>query len=132
MPVVRVGRAGRILSPPFRRFGRTAATAISTTDTTGSPAALAMATKRSKTRRVIATRHAGGAPRTHRSCPLGERIEALAAVRRLTLPEVAERAGISTSGMNDIRRGRFRPRLDTLDRIAEALAVEPAVLLASN
>ena len=93
-----------------------------------------MAKRPKQTRRVIAspTRHPGGAPRTHQSCPLGERIEALAAARRLTLPEVAERAGISPVSMNDIRRGRFRPRLDTLDRIAAALKVEAAALLASN
>lgn len=90
-----------------------------------------MARDRRKTRRVVSTttRHPGGAPRTHRSCPLGERIESLAAARSLTLPEVAERAGLSISGMNDIRRGRFRPRLDTLDRIADVLGVSPARLL---
>jgi DNA-binding Xre family transcriptional regulator len=90
-----------------------------------------MAKRRKQTRRVIATsnRHPGGAPRTHQSCPLGERIEELAAACRLTLPEVAERAGISVSGMNDIRRGRFRPRLDTLDKIADVLGVSSGRLI---
>lgn len=93
-----------------------------------------MARRRGNSRRVVSTttRHPGGAPRTHRSCPLGERIESIAAARSLTLPEVAERAGISPVSMNDIRRGRFRPRLDTLDRIAAALSVDAAYLLASN
>ncbi len=90
-----------------------------------------MAKRPKQTRRVIAspTRHPGGAPRTHQSCPLGERIEALAAARRLTLPEVADLAGISVSGMNDIRRGRFRPRLDTLDKIADVLGVSSGRLI---
>jgi transcriptional regulator with XRE-family HTH domain len=42
---------------------------------------------------------------------------------------VAERAGISVSGMNDIRRGRFRPRLDTLDKIADVLGVSSGRLI---
>lgn len=73
-------------------------------------------------------RPAGG-PRTHTSCPLGEQIERLGAARGLTLPAIAERVGLSRAGMNDIRRGRFSPRLDTLDRIAEVLGVTISALL---
>ena len=128
----RLGRGFGILSPPFSRFGRTAASAISRTAATGSPTGLEMAKRRSKTRRMVATgRHPGG-PRTHGSCALGERIEHLAAARGLSLPEIAEQAGISRAGMNDIRRGRFRPRLDTLDRIAGVLRVEAAALLSGT
>lgn len=85
-----------------------------------------------KTSRVTKApaRHPGGAPRTHQSCPLGRRIEALVAARQLTLTDLAEHVGLSRSGLNDIRRGRFRPRLDTLDRIAVVLGVPPAALLA--
>ena len=130
--VVPVVTPAQILSPPLVDFGRTAAIAIGRILTIGSPAGLAMGRKRGKTRRMIATdRHPGG-PRTHDSCPLGERIENLAAAQGLTLPQIAEHAGISRAGMNDIRRGRFRPRLDTLDRIAKALRVESAVLLSGR
>lgn len=83
-----------------------------------------MARDRRKTRRVVSTttRHPGGAPRTHRSCPLGERIEELAAARRLTLPEVAERAGVTRQALNRIRNGLTRnPSFLTLSSVARAL-----------
>jgi len=85
-----------------------------------------MTRRRANSRRVIATttRHPGGAPRTHRSCPLGERIEKFAAARGMTLTDLAESVGLSRSGLNDIRRGRTpTPRLGTLAAIAETLRV---------
>lgn len=90
-----------------------------------------MPARRAKTRKMVA-RHAGGAPRTHESCPLGKRIEELAAARGLTLIDVAGIAGLHAVSMNDIRRGRYSPRLETLGRIASALRVQPADLLSGG
>jgi len=71
----------------------------------------------------------GARPRIHQSCLLGLVIERMAKARGLTLPDLAAAVGITSVGMNDIRRGRFRPRLDTLERISDVLEVAPGRLL---
>lgn len=90
-----------------------------------------MARKLSNTRRMVA-RNPGGAPRIHESCPLGQAIDGLAAGRGMLLAEIADRVGLSLSSMHDIRRGVFRPRLDTLDRIAKVFHVDTSTLLSSQ
>lgn len=47
----------------------------------------------------------------------------------LTQEELAYAAGISTRSVSDIERGRRTPRAQTLDRLAEALAVERSSLV---
>lgn len=63
------------------------------------------------------------------SCVLGEVIDKLAAARRMSFPEVAEGVGISLQALHKIRRGDIRPRLQTLERIADVLEVGPGRLL---
>ena len=124
--VVPVVTPAQILSPPLVDFGRTAAIAIGRILTIGSPAGLAMAKRRSKTRRMIATnpRHAGGRPRTVDRCPLGLTIERLAVRRGIHLDELARSAGISTPSLYRIMTGTIRsPRLATVKAIASALDV---------
>lgn len=55
---------------------------------------------------------------------IGERITALRAQRKLSLQEVADRAGISKSHVWDLEQGNARnPTIDTAVRIASALGV---------
>ena len=50
----------------------------------------------------------------------------------MTLVEVAALAGLTLASMHGIRRGVFAPRLDTLDKIAEAVGVDASRLLAGR
>jgi transcriptional regulator with XRE-family HTH domain len=71
------------------------------------------------------TRHAGGRGRTLRRCPLGERIEKLAASRGLHMDQVAARAGITHPTLHRICTGRIKsPKLETVRSIAEVLGVK--------
>ena len=47
----------------------------------------------------------------------------------MTQEELCERAGVSVDAVTRIEGGRRVPNLDTLERIAFALAVEPAALM---
>lgn len=70
-------------------------------------------------------RHPGGRPRKLRRCPIGEKIERLAAARVMHLDEVAEKAGISLVALHLICTGRTKsPKLDTVKAIAAALGVK--------
>lgn len=59
---------------------------------------------------------------------LGTRIRALRQARRLTLREVAERAGVSESFLSQVERDVTSPSIATVQRIAHALDVSIAQL----
>lgn len=46
------------------------------------------------------------------------------ALRELTSAELAEKSGVSETTICHMRTGKFKPRLDTLIKIAKALKVE--------
>lgn len=56
--------------------------------------------------------------------PVGERLRELRVGRRLTLKEVASRAGLSESFVSQLERGRTGTSLKTLQRLTTALGVE--------
>jgi len=60
---------------------------------------------------------------------LNERLKELRTERELTLKELAERSELSVSYLSDIERGRTVPTLNTLETIANALAVTVMDLL---
>jgi len=64
--------------------------------------------------------------------PLGERLRAIRLLRRRTLREVAEAAGVSESFISQLERGRSNPSVASLQRIAAALGMEVSDLLANN
>jgi transcriptional regulator with XRE-family HTH domain len=55
---------------------------------------------------------------------IGERIKALRAERKLTLAELADRAGVSTSYLSQVERDKTTPSLATLTAMAAALDVQ--------
>ncbi|CAM3489550.1 HTH cro/C1-type domain-containing protein [Bordetella sputigena] len=63
---------------------------------------------------------------------LGKRIRGLRQQAKLTLAEVAERAGFGKAYLSRIENGQKMPPLATLARIAEVLGVEAAGLLAEH
>jgi transcriptional regulator with XRE-family HTH domain len=63
---------------------------------------------------------------------LGERLRAIRLLRRQTLKEVADAAGVSESFVSQLERGRSNPSVASLQRIATALGMEVSDLLASN
>ena len=70
-------------------------------------------------------RHPGGSPHSLKRCPLGIRIERLAAARGLHLDEVADAAGITFPTLHRICTGRIKsPKLETVKAIATALDVK--------
>jgi len=64
--------------------------------------------------------------------PLGERLRAIRLLRRKTLKEVAEAAGVSESFVSQLERGRSNPSVVSLQRIAAALGIEVSDLFATN
>jgi transcriptional regulator with XRE-family HTH domain len=56
--------------------------------------------------------------------PIGERLRAIRRLRRQTLREVAERAGLSESFLSQVERGRTNVSVSSLQRIAAALGIE--------
>jgi len=60
---------------------------------------------------------------------VGQKIRLLRKEKDLTLKDVAQRANISISYLNDIEKERSNPSLDTLKQIAKALDVKPSYLL---
>ena len=64
--------------------------------------------------------------------PLGERLRAIRLLRRRTLKEVADAAGVSESFVSQLERGRSNPSVASLQRIAAALGMEVSDLLATN
>lgn len=61
---------------------------------------------------------------------LGKRIQHLRLERQITLPELAERAGVSKGLLSQLENAEApNPSLDTLNKIAKALSITIAVLL---
>jgi len=52
--------------------------------------------------------------------------------RRWSQSELARQCGWPPARINEILRGKFDPRLGTLEKIAEVLEIAVAALLASN
>jgi transcriptional regulator with XRE-family HTH domain len=64
--------------------------------------------------------------------PLGETIERIAARRNMTRDDIAKAADLSGPSLHGILTGRTAdPRSSTIARLATALGVPPATLLAS-
>lgn len=61
---------------------------------------------------------------------LGERLRAMRLLRRLTLKDVAEWAGVSESFVSQLERGRTSASVATLQRLAGALGIEISDLFA--
>jgi transcriptional regulator with XRE-family HTH domain len=59
---------------------------------------------------------------------VGERLRVIRTTRRLTLREVAERAGLSESFLSQVERGRASASIASLRRIADALGITIADL----
>lgn len=73
----------------------------------------------------VSERHAGGRPREIRRCPLGVKIERLAAARGMHMDEVAKAADLATPHLYQILTGKIRsPRLETVKALAAALGVK--------
>jgi len=63
---------------------------------------------------------------------IGSRIRELRETKGLTITDVAQRAGMERPNLSRLEHGRHLPSLDTLERIAEALEVPIAALLAQR
>ena len=63
---------------------------------------------------------------------LGERLRAIRVLRRLTLREVAEAAGVSESFVSQLERGRSNASVATLQRLAAAVGIEVSDLFAGE
>jgi transcriptional regulator with XRE-family HTH domain len=63
---------------------------------------------------------------------LGERLRAIRVLRRLTLREVADAAGVSESFVSQLERGRSNASVATLQRLAAALGIEISDLFAGE
>src|SRR2546425_10447332 len=61
---------------------------------------------------------------------LGRRIKLLRIARGLTLKDLEERGGISATHVSEIERGKASPTVGALGRIARALDLRPATLVA--
>jgi transcriptional regulator with XRE-family HTH domain len=61
---------------------------------------------------------------------LAMRIKLLREQRRMTQEELAARAGISRGYLARLETARQDPRLSTIEKLAKALRVKPAELLA--
>ena len=56
---------------------------------------------------------------------LGNRIKTIRKARKLTQEQLAEYVNIGTPNISYIENGKFAPSIDTLQKIAQALKVEP-------
>lgn len=63
---------------------------------------------------------------------VGERLRAIRQLRRRTLKEVADRAGLSESFLSQVERGRTSASISSLQRIVAALGVEVSDVFAAN
>jgi transcriptional regulator with XRE-family HTH domain len=63
---------------------------------------------------------------------VGERLRAIRLLRRLTLREVAQAAGVSESFVSQLERGRSSASVATLQRLASALGIEISDLFADE
>jgi transcriptional regulator with XRE-family HTH domain len=71
-------------------------------------------------------------PHTNARLELGERLRAIRLLRRLTLRELAEAAGVSESFVSRLERGRSGASVATLQRLAAALTIEISDLFGSE
>ena len=62
----------------------------------------------------------------------GQRVRERRRERELTLRSLAEACGLSVAYLSDVERGRTRPSLKTLVRIAAALGTTPSDLMAGT
>ena len=69
---------------------------------------------------------------TNGGVELGERLRAIRVLRRLTLREVAEAAGVSESFVSQLERGRSNASVATLQRLAGAVGIEVSDLFADE
>ena len=69
---------------------------------------------------------------TNGGVELGERLRAIRVLRRLTLREVAEAAGVSESFVSQLERGRSSASVATLQRLAAAVGIEISDLFAGE
>src|SRR6266404_4825960 len=67
---------------------------------------------------------------TNGGVELGERLRAIRVLRRLTLKDVADAAGVSESFVSQLERGRSSASVATLQRLAAALGIEVSDLFA--
>ena len=63
---------------------------------------------------------------------LGERLKAIRLLRRRTLKDVADAAGVSESFVSQLERGRSSASVATLQRLAAALGIEVSDLFATD
>jgi transcriptional regulator with XRE-family HTH domain len=63
---------------------------------------------------------------------VGERLRAIRLLRRLTLREVADAAGVSESFVSQLERGRSSASVATLQRLAAAVGIEISDLFADE
>jgi transcriptional regulator with XRE-family HTH domain len=63
---------------------------------------------------------------------LGERLRAIRLLRRRTLKDVAEAAGVSESFLSQLERGRTSASVASLQRLSAALGIEVSDLFASD
>ena len=63
---------------------------------------------------------------------VGERLRAIRLLRRLTLREVADAAGVSESFVSQLERGRSSASVATLQRLAAAVGIEISDLFAEE
>ena len=66
------------------------------------------------------------------SVDVGDRLRAIRRLRRNTLREVADRAGLSESFLSQVERGRTNVSISSLQRIAAALGVEVSDVFARD
>jgi transcriptional regulator with XRE-family HTH domain len=71
-------------------------------------------------------------PETNGRLEVGERLRAIRLLRRLTLREVAEAAGVSESFVSQLERGRSSASVATLQRLAAAVGIEISDLFADE
>ena len=64
--------------------------------------------------------------------PFGDKIRQLRTSVKLSQNDVATLAGISTAHLGQIERGVKRPNIDTMEKIAAALNISPAILFCSE
>lgn len=60
---------------------------------------------------------------------LGDKIRMLRTEKKMSLQELAQKAGISLSYLSEIERGTVYPALGTLKRLAESLNVPPSAIM---
>lgn len=63
---------------------------------------------------------------------VGEKIRKLRKNKKMRLKDLAKKSRLAISTMCDIEKGRSNPSLESLERIAEALEVSTAFLMANN